>query len=103
MAEVVRGQTELYPFESNFFERGPSRLHYLDEARVSRWSWSTTLVSFYYRDVARSLRETIGIVLINGCGYPISREMMHITTPLAPVDDHGIADELSPSVPQPIS
>lgn len=50
----------LYPFQSNFFDLGPDRMHYLDEGQGD-----TTILmvhgnptwSFYYRDLIQSLKH----------------------------------------------
>ncbi|MGW8312316.1 MAG: alpha/beta fold hydrolase [Desulfuromonadales bacterium] len=64
--------SDLYPFENNFLELNGFRYHYLDEGQDDpvvmlhgNPSWS-----FYYRDLARALRDRYRVIVPDhiGCG-----------------------------------
>lgn len=65
---------ELYPFESRFWDRQGLKLHYLDEGQgepVVMVHGNPTW-SFYYRDLAKALRETHRVIAPDHIGMGLS-------------------------------
>ncbi len=66
------GLTDLYPFQSNYFDIGQHKMHYVDEGQ------GPTLVmlhgnptwSFYYRELIKGLRDRFRVIVPDhmGCG-----------------------------------
>lgn len=65
---------ELYPFQSRFWDRQGLKLHYIDEGRgepVVMVHGNPTW-SFYYRDLAKALRETHRVIAPDHIGMGLS-------------------------------
>lgn len=72
MSALIEVDKELYPFESHYLTLNGSRLHYLDEGEgdpVVMVHGNPTW-SFYYRNLAKALRETHRVIVPDhiGCG-----------------------------------